>query len=70
MNRLKALYFPADDDEQILLLSDRRPCQAIVTSKVDGKADLLVTDHFGNQFVRLSVPFSRTSGQCDLCVMA
>lgn len=69
MNRLKSLYYPADDDEQILMLSDRRPCQAVVTGEHADKADLLVTDHFGNQFVRLAVPFSRTSRQCDLCVM-
>ena len=70
MNRFNALYFPADGDEQILMLNDRRPYQATVMSLDGNKADLVVIDHFGNRFVRTSVPFSRRNSSCDLCIMA
>lgn len=57
MNRLqRALYWPHRDDEQVLRISDRRPCTAVVSSNSTSSADLIVTDHFGNRFVRLNVP--------------
>ena len=68
MNRLKqAWYWPMDEDEEILRLSDSRPCKAVVTNELIDGADLLVTDHFGNFFVRLSVPFVRPHTHCDRC---
>lgn len=70
MNRLKALYYPADEDREILRLSERDPCQASVIEANGRTANLLVTDHFGNHFVRLHVPFSRRDTSCDICVIA
>jgi len=65
---MNALYFPLLEDEQILRLSERQPCQARVSSIQDSRADLIVTDHFGNRHVRLSVPVGRQVEQ-DYCLL-
>lgn len=68
MNRFQhAWYWPNPDDEQILRISDRKPCRAEVV-RLDGNfCDLNVIDHFGSSFVRLHVPVGRTGGDwCSL----
>jgi len=71
MNRFqRALYWPAADDEQILRISDRRPCEAVAVEVRDDRADLDVVDSFGNRFVRLNVVIGRSSREADHCVLA
>jgi len=71
MNRFQlAWYWPHDDDEQILRLSDVRPCKATVSSMSSDSADLIVTDHIGQIFVRLNVPVHPDGPRRDWCSIA
>lgn len=70
MNRFqRALYWPAPDDEEILRISDSRPCEAIATEVRDGRADLNVVDSFGSKFVRLNIAIG-PSREADHCILA
>lgn len=67
---MKALYYPAQEDEQILRINDRRLCPAEVTEiNIDtGRASLLVIDDYGTTHLRMSIAI----GQClepDYCVL-
>ena len=71
MNRFqRALYWPAPDDEEILRISDRRPCDAVTIEIHEGKADLAVIDSFGGKFIRLNVAIGRSSADADYCILA
>ena len=65
---MKALYFPLDEDEELLRLNHNQPLGSVVERLEDGRADLLVTDDFGLLHRRTFVPISRMDG-CDHCVL-
>jgi len=68
MDRLFALYFPAPEDEEILRLNERQPCRATISETVGDRVNLIVTDHYGQSHVRLSVAV----GHCfepDYCLL-
>jgi len=50
-----ALYYPPQDDEQILRLRETMPCHAEIISLEEGHADLLVVDHFQAKHLRQQV---------------
>lgn len=68
MKTLLAKYFPLDEDEEILRMSDRLPVDAVVTRLHDQSADLAVTDHFGGRHVRLNIPVGSRTGT-DFCTL-